>query len=120
MQKSNKLNDDISVYIEDREQVANKYVMRCFTVTLSIYAIAFVLNMLDIFVVDKAIMIKSFIPSLIIYIIIFIVSKRAPLSKPQFKYFQMFGVLVVYTIMGVYITYHVTLLAIMPFLFATL
>ena len=120
MQKSNKLNDDISVYIEDREQVANKYVMRCFTVTLSIYAIAFVLNMLDIFVVDKAIMIKSFIPSLIIYIIIFIVSKRAPMSKPQFKYFLMFGVLVVYTIMGVYITYHVTLLAIMPFLFATL
>ena len=120
MQRTKRINDDISVYIEDREQVANKYVLRCFTVTLTIYAIAFVLNMLDIFVVDKAIMIKSFIPSAIIYLVILLVSRRAPLSKPQFKYFLMAGVLVVYTIMGVYITYHVTLLAILPFLYAAL
>ena len=120
MQRTKRINDDISVYIEDREQVANKYVLRCFTVTLTIYAIAFVLNMLDIFVVDKAIMIKSFIPSAIIYLVILLVSRRAPLSKPQFKYYLMAGVLVVYTIMGVYITYHVTLLAILPFLYAAL
>lgn len=43
--------DDIALYIKDQEYIANNYVMKCFTVTMWVYTTAFVLNLLDIFVV---------------------------------------------------------------------
>ena len=64
MSKSNK--DDIQVFIADGESVANKYVLKCFTVTMIVYSIMFILNWLKIFVIEQELMIKGYVPSLII------------------------------------------------------
>ena len=113
-------NDDISVYLENRESVANKYVMKCFRVTMICYVISFILNILEIFVVNKIVMANGFVPSLVIYIIIYIMSRKVSLSDERVKYYIITSIIVVYTIIGVTITYHVVLLSLLPFLFGTL
>ena len=56
MEEVKKNKDDISAYITDQEQTANKYVMRCFSVTMLIYTIAIILNILNIFIVEQKLM----------------------------------------------------------------
>ena len=112
--------DDIAVYLEDREYIANKYVMKCFFITMVFFVVSFVLNLLNIFVVDQDVMASGFYPSLVIYCIMWLVTRKVSLSNPKTKYFILLGMMVVYTIMGVTITYHVVLTSILPFLYATL
>lgn len=120
MKSIKKKSDDISIYIEDHEYIANTYVMKCFTITMLIYAVTFLLNILNIFIVDQGIMRQGFLPSLLIYLAVYVISKRISLSSEKTKYFILFSVILVFTIMGVSITYHVVLLSLLPFLYATL
>lgn len=115
-----KRDDEISVYINDKEQTANRYVMHCYAITMLVYTIAFILDMLDIFVVEKRLVIMGYIPSLIIYIAIYAVTRFVSLSNPKLKYFILLGTIIFSTIAGVSITYHVVLVPLLPFLYATL
>ena len=56
-----------TMYSADQEYIANKYVMKCFDVTMMVYALTFVLNLLGVFVIKQELMFKAFVPSLIIY-----------------------------------------------------
>lgn len=89
----NQKTDEISVYIEDREYIANKYVMKCFFITMLFYVVSFTLNIFEIFVVNKSVMAKGFFPSLIIYLIIFVITKRVSLSNEKVKYFIISGII---------------------------
>ena len=109
-----------SVNQNDREYIANTYVMGCFTVSMILYFITFLLNILNIFIIDKTLMLSGFVPSLVIYFIVYLITRRISLSDAKTKYFLMFSVLLVYTIIGVTITYHVVLIALLPILYATL
>ena len=100
---------DISAYIDNRECIANKYVLKCFSVTVFIYTIAFVLNVLNIFVVDQKIMKTGYVPAMIIYLILVLSLKGRDLSNVKIKYFLLLTVVVVHTIMCVSLTYHVVL-----------
>ena len=112
--------DDIAIYIKDREHIANTYVMRCFSVTMIVFTIAFVLNLLRIFVIEQELMMKAYIPSVIIYLIMCVVEKKMSSSNWFKKYLILFSIILVFTIMGVFITYHVVLVTLLPFLYATL
>ena len=120
MSKRTKKNDDIAVYIEDREYIANKYVMKCFAVTMWLYALVFVLNVLNIFIIDKRIMLDGFVPSMIIYVVVYLITRCISLSNEKTKYFILGSVILVITIIGVSLTYHAVLLALLPFVYATL
>lgn len=111
---------DISEYIDNRECIANKYVVKCFSVTMIIYTIAFVLNILNIFVVDKEIMRNGYVPALVIYLSLIIGIRGKNLSSDKMKYLILFIVVVVHTIMCVSLTYHVVLVSLIPLLYATL
>ena len=111
---------DISAYIDNRECIANKYVLKCFSVTVFIYTIAFVLNVLNIFVVDQKIMKTGYVPAMIIYLILVLSLKGRDLSNVKIKYFLLLMVVVVHTIMCVSLTYHVVLVTLIPLLYATL
>ena len=112
--------DDIAVYIKDRELVANAYVMRCFSVTMFVFTITFVLNLMRIFVVDQTLMMRAYVPSLVIYFIVYFVEKKMSSANPMKKYLILFSIVSVFTIMGVFITYHVVLVTLLPFLYAML
>lgn len=111
---------DISEYIDNREYIANKYVIKCFSVTMVIYTIAFILNILNIFVVDQKVMRAGYIPAFIIYWLVIIILKGKDLSNEKIKYFLLFMVVVVHTVMCVSLTYHVVLVTLIPLLYATL
>lgn len=120
MEVSRQKNDDIAVYIEDQEYIANTYVMKCFSISMILYFITFLLNVLGIFIIDKEVMRSGFIPSLIIYFVVLLITKKISLSDSRIKYFILFSVILVFTIIGMTITYHVVLIALLPFLYATL
>ena len=120
MEAQIKKNDDISGYIENQEYIANTYVMKCFSVTMILYFLTFLLNICGIFIIDQSVMQSGFVPSLIIYFIVYLVTKKVSLSDIRTKYFILFCVVLVFTIIGMTITYHVVLIALLPILYATL
>ena len=63
---------------------------------------------------------KAFVPSAIIYFIARIVFKKMPPTDMRTKYIILFCTVVMFTITGIYLTYHATLLLSLPFLYATL
>jgi len=112
--------DDISGYIHNHEFVANNYVLRCFTVTMMVYAVTVILNLLDVFVVEQSLMWKAFVPSLCIYLFIMILTKHKLHSSRMAKYVILFCTVAVFTISGVFLTYHVVIISLLPFLYAML
>jgi len=113
-------NEEIATYLEDQEAVANTYVMRCFTVIMIVYVIALCLNLAGIFTVEQSLVWKSFVPSLMIYVFVKLVIKNLSLSDPKTKYFILFSTIVVFTIIGVFLTYHVIYGPLLPLLYAIL
>lgn len=112
--------DDISLYINNQEYIANNYVMKCFTVTMLVYTTAFILNILNIFVIRQDLMLKAYIPSVLIYLAALIVSRMMSPSNKIKKYIILSGSIYVFTITGVFITYHAILVTLLPFLYAAL
>ncbi len=120
MKKETVVAEDISAYVADKEYTANKYVLRCFTITMIIFTIAYILNVFNIYIVNQTVMKKSFFASLAVYLVVVLVTKRISLSNENTKYFILFSVVLVYTIIGMYLTYHTVLLSVLPFLYAIL
>ncbi|MGN0675430.1 MAG: response regulator [Oscillospiraceae bacterium] len=120
MNKADKNSNDISAYIEDKEYIANTYVMKCFTVTMLVYTITFLLNLAGIFIIEQRLMLWGYIPSMVIYIVCFAASKFISMSNKKFKYYLLLSAILVFTVAGVTITYHVILASLLPFLYAAL
>lgn len=120
MENDKKINKDIAVYIKNQEWIANMYVLRCFTVTMVVYTVAFILNILGIFVVEQKLMWVSYISSLIIYFLVQYITSKISAANKHTKCIILVGVVTVFTIMGVFLTYHVVLVSLLPLLFATL
>ncbi len=120
MKSNSRTNEINSSYIKEHEKKANKYVMRCFSVTMIIYTIAFLLNIIGVFIIDKEIMLSGYIPFLIIFAAIAAVSLKADLSNPKIKYILFTAMVIAFTILGSTITYHVALVSLLPFMCATL
>lgn len=115
-----KKRDYLSKLLEDQEYVANRYTMKCFSAIMLVFGVAFILDLLGIFVVEKRLMIFAFVPSLLVYILVYIVTRYISLSNRNMKYFIHCSLLLVLTIAGVFITYHVTLALVFPILCAVL
>ena len=120
MKETAKIKKEIIFDIENREYIANKHVMRCFTIAMCVYLIAFLLNAFDIFIIDKEVMKAGFVPSVITYLIVLFVTKRVSLANSKMKYFILFSTILVFTFIGITITYHVVMIALLPISYATL
>lgn len=109
-----------TVTVRNQEYIANTYFMRCFNVTMIIYAIIFLLNLANIFIIDQKLMRAAFFPSVCVYVIMCIVTRFLTLSNSKTKYVILASTVLVFTISGVFLTYHVIVLPILTFLYATL
>ena len=112
--------ENISLYIDNQEYIANKYVLKCFNVMMLVYTSTFILNLLGIFVIKQELMFKAYVPSLMIYCFLLVVIRFVSLSNAKVKYFILFCTIAVFTITGVFLTYHVVLVSLLPFLYAAL
>lgn len=111
--------ESLSVQHEE-ELTANKYVMHCFMVMMLLYSLGFFLNLFDVFIVDKKLMLAGYLPSMVTYFFVLIITKYIPLSDRRSKYFILFSIILVFTLMGISLTYHTVLISLMPFLYAAL
>ncbi len=111
--------ENLTVQQQD-ELTANKYVLRCFTVLAVLLSSAFVLNMLNIFIIEKKLMLCCYIPALAVFIVVHIISKYIPLYDKKSKYFILTGIILNFTIISIFVTYHAVLLSLLPFLYAAL
>ena len=120
MKNSVSKSEALNNYFKEREYAANSYVMRCFSIGMLIYLTSFLLNLFDIFIIDKKIMLMGFGPAVVIYLSMLIITKIVPLSSRKIKYFIMLGIISVFMFIGVSITYHAAVLAVFPLLYATI
>ena len=86
--ETTEIKKDIMNYIENKEYVANTYVIKSFSITMLVYLVMFLLNCLNIFIIDKDIMKAGFIPSMIVYGIMLCIKKFIPLTDRRFKYIK--------------------------------
>jgi len=107
-------------FAESQEYIANVYVMQCLTVTMIVYLITFVLTLFGIFTIEPDLMRKAFYPSVVIYLIVQVFSRLVSLADKRAKYFILTSTVVLFTITGVFLTYHVIVISVLPFLYATL
>lgn len=105
---------------QQEELTANKYVMHCFMVMMLLYSLGFVLNLLDIFIIDKKLMLAGYLPSMAVYFLVLIISLYIPLYDRRTKYFILSGIILNFTLIGISLTYHTVLLSLLPFLYAAL
>lgn len=113
-------NQEIDIYIENQEYIANNYVMKCFSVYMILYTGLFIVNQMSIFTIDKKLMMLAYIPSLIIYFSTCLITKRLSMSHSSMKYIILFCFMSVSTITGVFLTYHVVVAMVLPLLYALL
>lgn len=111
--------ENLSVQHEE-ELTANKYVMHCFMVMMLLYSLGFFLNLFDVFIVEKKLMLAGYVPSMATYFLVLIITKFIPLSDRRSKYFILFSIILVFTLIGISLTYHTVLISLLPFLYAAL
>ena len=112
--------DEMENYVEDKEYTANKYVLRCFSITMAVLFLTFVLNLLDVFIIENELMARAFFPSLALYLIVVAFTRKKNMSKPVMKYLLLLAIVLVFSIIGSSITYHVIGASILPILYASL
>lgn len=120
MKKGRERTSDISAYVKDKERTANQYVLHCFSVTMLVYTIAAILNWLNIFIINQTIMNMGYFTCVLVYAVALVVIRSLSLSSEKTKYFILFCIILVYTIIGISLTYHVILISALPFLYAVL
>ncbi len=98
------------------EENANRYLIRCMLITFLLYGIAWFLNTINVFIVDSRIMNRGFIAMIFFIVGISILSRLLGFQNPKTKYIIMFFSVVMYTVVVITLSYHVTLIIVFPLL----
>jgi len=105
------------VKIDKIEREANLYTLNCMRTMMFITGIAFVLNVLDIFIIEDYLMWTTMASAVVCWFASFLVVKFYN-DRPATKYILFFFMVVFITVVGVMVTYHTILIMAMPVLCA--
>ena len=111
---------DMPEELRDEEYTANRYVIKFFGVAMLVYALTFLLNVIGVFVIQQQLMINAFLSSVTLYVLVWVVTRFVSLSNPKLKYFILSAIALMFTVTGVFLTYHVVVIPALLFLCATL
>ncbi|MBQ4069744.1 MAG: GGDEF domain-containing protein [Lachnospiraceae bacterium] len=104
----------INSYENSKEVIANRYALKCLTCAMIVLVMILILNVADIFVIDKATTAKCVVLCFIVYVCIIMVKIFGDISKNWVKYYILFGVVVWITIISTFLTYHALLACALP------
>lgn len=105
---------------ENGEATANKYVIHCMSVTILIIIGIWLLNVFDIFLVDKNVMTTSVFLSIAVYLAGMICWLSIGINRKCVKYCLILWITVITTIMCIGLTYHAVVASVLPILFCSL
>ena len=100
------------------ESEANMFSLKCLIFAQMIHGVMWILNILNIFIVDSFLMNRSFFGSCMVVLITIIVCMIAGTEKSQIKYLIMVMLTLEITIINVNLTYHTVLLFVLPLLYS--
>ena len=102
------------------EVTANRYAIRCNTITQGIVFIIWILNLLNIFTIDFTTTTITLISTLIIYILGAIVCLNVDLSKSWIKYFIITWTVMLITCLTTALTYHAVIASVLPIIYTSM
>ena len=105
------------ILIDKIEVAANLYTLNCIRTMMLITGFAFLLNVLDIFIIEDYLMWVTMASAVISWIASYLVVKYFN-DRPETKYILFFFMVVFITVIGVMVTYHTILICAMPILCA--
>lgn len=118
MELTRKYNEALNPELnKNPELTANRYVLRCLTITMFIVVVIWVLNATNIFIINKAVTNFAFISSLACYAIGLIVCCTCDMSKGWMKYFIMLWTAIMITCITSSLTYHAVIASVVPIVF---
>ncbi|MBQ7933615.1 MAG: GGDEF domain-containing protein, partial [Lachnospiraceae bacterium] len=100
------------------EVIANQYALRCMNISIMVITFIWILDMLNIFIVDRTITTWAFLISWSIYIPSMLVCGSFGLSKHWIKYFILMWTVAMFAVIHLFLTYHATLALLIPITFA--
>ena len=102
------------------EVTANRYAIRCNTVTQGFIFIIYFLNALNIFIIDLQVTTIALISTLIVYLLGVGICLKYDLSKPWMKYFIITWTVVLITCVTTAFTYHAVIASVIPIIYTTM
>lgn len=109
--------NEIEQYNET-EYTANNYVIKCTGIMTTMTFIVWVLNLLDIFVVNQQVVTKSMLLTVTIYVIGRLIFYKTGLKKYWIKYFLILWAICIGTIIVTFLTYHAVVGSLIPMIYA--
>lgn len=100
----------------NKETIANTYALKCLTCAMVVLGIILVLNVINVFLVDKTVTIRCVGLCFVVYCATISVRLFVDLSKSWVKYYILFGEVAWITIIATSLTYHALLACALPIL----
>lgn len=102
------------------EVTANRYTLKCMHVTLGMLTVVWVLNILNIFTINRQVMTLTYVLALIIYATGIVVCRVFGIAKSWMKYYLITWVSLTLTVITTLLTYHAVLGCMIPIIYASM
>lgn len=100
------------------DERANRYALKCLTMTIATLIIMWVLNAINVFIVEKKLMTFALLTSLGIYVLAYLLCYFIGLSSNKLKYILMAFIVANITVVGISLTYHIVILMAFPIIYS--
>lgn len=108
-------------YMQNKDELlVNQYALKSVTSTIIVLALIWVLNILNIFLVNKTVTSWCFGLCLLVYLLGLAVCKLNDMSKWWIKYFILLWVVIIITIVSTFLTFHATLACLLPIVYTSI
>lgn len=105
---------------KNADLTANRYALRCLTITVVFVAVIWILNKMNIFVINQNVTDFTLISTLVCYALGLIVCFKCDMSKSWMKYFIMLWTVVIITCITACLTYHAVIAGVVPIVFTSM
>ena len=109
-----------SEYEKHPEAIANKYTLKCMTIAIALLCLVWVMNILNIFMVDAKAIATAVTMDLIVYFVGIILFASLDLRELWIKYLVIFWSVLIMTILTTFLTFHAYLVCVMPIIFCSM
>lgn len=103
---------------DNYEAAANRFTLKCQLISLLLLVAMWVLNLLDVFIIDKHIMTTAIIACYCIEAMTILCCAMFGYEKWWMKYIVLFLSVLMTTVAGIFLTYHVVLACVLPLLYS--
>ncbi len=102
----------------EAEYTANKYVLRCTCIMTMAIVVVWIINILDIFIINDSIVSKTMLSSLLVYALGRLLFFKTGIRKPWVKYIIMIWAVSIVTIIVTFLTYQTVIGTLIPMIYA--